>query len=87
MPHATCCHPFDAAGNAHMMMLDWMFDHVGLATLALGDIALLVIFARWDARNFRRLQEAIHHVPAAAPTDTRTSSPWTAAGVNHPPLQ
>lgn len=77
MPHANRCHPFDAAGNAHLMMLDWLFDHVGLATLALGDFALLVMFARWDARNFKRLQEAIHHMPAAAPTDSHKWPHWT----------
>lgn len=38
-------------------MLDWLFDHVGLAAFALGDIALLVMFAKWDAKNFKKLQE------------------------------
>ncbi|MDP9901057.1 hypothetical protein [Variovorax ginsengisoli] len=38
-----------------MMIFDWMVSYPGLLALAVGDIAVLSMFARWDARHADRL--------------------------------
>lgn len=41
-----------------MEVLDWMITQPALTALAIGDIALLLVFVTWDGRNFDRLQKS-----------------------------